>query len=201
MSQDLSARSFTTECFAGAQNTHILTPKIVLNTTTTGQGATNTTRKCIDDWKDQQKFCKVKNSGCTKLGTMPNICLNIVNQTIENCIIVDPSPESACGIIDKVEQNNNCCETNDCGSKNSKEACGKPAAGTRQQTRARAGASRRILFRARRRIASTLKVWPAKENQNPNMIGPHSWDGQACSDPRFPSEQACAAQYERHGEY
>ena len=186
-------------CFANAQNTHILTPKIVLNTTNTEQGATNTTRKCIDDWEDQQKFCKVKNSGCTKLGQMPNVCLNIVNQTIENCIIVDPSPESACGIIDKVEQNNNCCATNDCGSKNSKETCGKPCRWNEASNACESGCIEKNIAQSTTKNRINVQGLAAKENQNPNTIGPHSWDGQACSDPRFPSEQACAAQYEKHG--
>lgn len=188
-------------CFTGAQNTHILRPKIVLNTTTTEQGATNTARKCIDDWESSDKFCKVKNSGCSKLPSMPNICLNIVNQTIENCIIVDPSPESACGIIDKVEQNNNCCATNDCGSKNSKEACGKPCRWNTIANTCESGCIEKNIVQSTTKNRINVKGLAAKENQNPNMIGPHTWnvDGNVCSDPRFPSEPACAAQYERHG--
>ena len=189
-------------CFVSPQNTHILTPKIVLNQK--GDGG----NQCINLTERNEKFCKVKNSDCTPLPPMPNMCINIVNQTIENCIIVDPSSESACGIIDNVQQNNDCCMStmkgaNDtevnCSSMISKETCGKPCRWDATKNVCDSGCISKSIAQSTTKNRINVKGLAAKENQNPNTIGPHTWDGNACSDPRFSSEQACAAQYDRHG--
>ena len=89
------------------QNKHILRPKIVLDTNNTA----------IVGLKIKN-FCGVKNYGCTAQEAMPNMCVNIVQQSMDNCIILQNRGPTA--VIENVQQENNCCNKEDC-SKHTKE--------------------------------------------------------------------------------
>ena len=92
---------FYEKCQDALDAPHVLKPKIRIS-------ATNK-KMCKIDSEDggYVNFCGVKLSGCEKQ-TMPDICANVVNQTINNCII--GAGDGPCGVIDNVTQTNNCCK-------------------------------------------------------------------------------------------
>jgi hypothetical protein len=170
------------------RNKHILRPKIVLNDK----------QECIQDWESQNKFCGVAKSGCKKQPPMGNLCLNIVNQTIENCIIVDPKPGSACGTIDNIEQSNNCCAEGNCDGK-PKNQCSAPCRWNEIKNKCESGCLQKSIAQSTTKNRINVKGLAEKENVHPSSIGPHEWDGSACSDPRFASKAACNVQFDKRG--
>ena len=86
---------------------HILKPKIRLSETN------NQTCKINADDPAYSSFCGVLQSGCKKQPPMKPMCVNVVSQTINNCII--GAGDGPCGVIDNVRQTNNCCASNHTG--------------------------------------------------------------------------------------
>ena len=91
--------SFYEKCMTTIDAPHILKPKVVL---------APDTMTCRADHESLEDFCGMKKSGCVAVEKPTKICMNVVEQFIGNCII--GAGDGPCGVIDNVQQQNNCCD-------------------------------------------------------------------------------------------
>jgi len=196
--------SFHPQCMSDTKNKHVLQPIILAlsskdrvqsqaacdnNSNRCGMGG-----KCAGDgmlrW-ETKKDCDANKGDwqlsftCTPQDQPPDICANIVNISIDNCIQVGTG-DSPCATINNVQQKNTCC-TNNCTDHTSMDECN--GAGTKCKWRNGKCKSTCIEVSSAKTTISKKIQFGMSENRDPNpsrvsTLSGNVWEPAECKDER-----------------